>query len=171
MIQYTPFRVHEITVDWSNPIRWDKVTEYQKDWDGGLYYITRRIHMEDHDSITRLYIGKASGRISKRILQHTLNDSKCPFIEKRGDFEVRFGRIVSPLKYKKRFHFNRLLLTIESALINEVCTTCNVSQTNRYTRWYRLIIHNIGKRDDIPAIIDNRDHVNASPPKDWDGSF
>lgn len=167
MKPYSPFRVHEITIDWSMPIQWDRISEYNKDWDGGWYYITRRIHKKELDYITTIYIGKASGKISKRILQHHIKDSKTPFMSEYGEFEVRFGRVVSPDRCRDRFHFNRFLLTVESALITEVCPKCNQSQTNRYTRWYKLIIHNIGKHDIIPSVIDNREHTNIIPLPDW----
>ncbi|MBQ6080178.1 MAG: hypothetical protein IJK93_07875 [Muribaculaceae bacterium] len=169
---YSPEYLHQITINWSRPIAWNNVDKYNKDWDGGLYYITRTIHAKSGDSSTPIYIGKSIGKISKRVLSHSLNDSNCPFYAERGEFKVRFGRIVSPINYMKHYHFNRLLLTIESALIQEVKPKCNVSQKNQYTPWYDLRIISIGYRDRIPGKINNRDHSNILPrPKWWDGQF
>lgn len=165
MKPYSPFRTHFITIRWSNPVPWSNIES--KDYEGGWYYITRRIHGKNGDVITPLYIGKARGCISQRILQHTLEDSKCPFLEKRGEFEVRFGILEGNICYNRRYHFNRLLLTVESALITEVRPLCNQSQMGRYTRWYKLVITSIGKRGRIPQIIDNRDHENLFALPDW----
>ena len=148
--------VHSFKIRWSNPITWNRIDLYKDDWDGGLYYITRRIHMRDYDTVTPIYIGKSKNKISRRIFQHSLGESKTSFLDQRGDFEVRLGRIVYPTRSPERFHFNRLLLTLESALIKEVKPKCNISQVGKYTRWYKLIIFNEGKRDQIPKIIDNR---------------
>ena len=93
-------------------------------------------------------------------------------MEKRGEFKVRFGQVISPDNFDRRYHINRLLLTVESALITEVQPICNISQTGKYRRWYRLRINNVGKHDQIPSIIDNREHDNAKePPVWWDGEF
>ncbi len=169
---YSPDRLHSITINWSNPINWNNVNEFNDDWEGGLYYITRTIHTQSGDRITPIYIGKSIRRISKRILEHSLNDSNCPFYDKRGEFKVRFGRIVSPQNPMRHYHFNRLLLTIESALIQEVKPICNISQKRKYTPWYDLIIRNEGKRDRMPKEINNRDHANVLPrPKWWNGQI
>lgn len=162
---YSPYRVHDITINWSRPIRWENISG--KEWKCGWYYITRHIHMRGYDVITPIYIGKAKGVISKRILQHSIEDSCSPFLEKRGEFKVRFGCVIEPERFYKRYHINRLLLTVESALITEVQPDCNISQSGRYSRWYRLRINNIGKHDQIPSWIDNRDQDNAKEPPDW----
>ena len=125
---------------------------------------------DDADAI--IYIGKAKGIISKRVLQHSLEDSNTPFLEKRGEFKVRFGQVILPENFDRRYHINRLLLSVESALITEVQPICNISQTGKYRRWYRLKINNVGKHDQIPSIIDNREHDNAKePPIWWDGEL
>ena len=85
---------------------------------------------------------------------------------------MRFGQVISPENFNRRYHINRLLLTVESALITEVQPICNISQTGKYRRWYRLRMNNVGKHDQIPSVIDNRDHENAKePPEWWDGEF
>jgi hypothetical protein len=168
----SPDRLHSITINWSKPINWNYINRFNKDWDGGLYYITRTIHTQAGDRITPIYIGKSIGKISKRILRHTPNDSKNSFHTKNGEFKVRFGRIVSPQNPKKHYHFNRLLLTIESALIQEVRPICNISQKRKYTPWYDLLIRNEGKRDRMPKEINNRDHINVlQRPKWWNGQI
>lgn len=167
-----PSRLHTVTIKWSMPIVWENINQFNKDWDGGFYYITRIIHRGNNDYETPIYIGKAKGKISKRIYQHHFQDSTTPFLNERGDFRVRFGVIVSPIKYKTVYHYNRLLLTIESALITEVNPKCNCSQKKSYTRWYILKIKNIGKHDRIPSQIDNRKHKNIIPsPKWWTGDI
>ena len=122
------------------------------------------MHNSKHEII---YIGKAKGKISKRICQHHIQDSNTPFLQERGEFKVRFGRIISPKQYQKAYHYNRLLLTIESALITEVNPKCNCSQKKAYTRWYILLIKSIGKHDRIPSLIDNRTHQNIIPSPTW----
>ena len=167
---YSPYRLHDITINWSNPIAWDNISG--KEWKCGWYYITRHIHRNGYDVVTPIYIGKAKGVISKRVLHHSLVDSNSRFLEKRGEFKVRFGQVISPDNFDRRYHINRLLLTVESALITEVQPICNISQTGKYRRWYRLRINNVGKHDQIPSIIDNREHDNAKePPVWWDGEF
>lgn len=168
----SPFRTHTIIIKWSNPIPWDRVARYDDDWDGGWYYITRSIHKKDGEHITPLYIGKSCNKISKRILEHHLNDSNKPFLGEYGELKVRFGRVVSPNLFWKRYHLNRFLLTVESALITEVQPKNNLSQTKKYTRWYKLVIINQGKHDRIPSVIDNRTHLNVLPlPEWWDGGI
>ena len=168
--QYSPDRLHNITVDWSYPIGWDNVDK--NDLEGGFYYITRTIHRQEGDSITPIYIGKSIRKISKRVLEHSINDSEHPFPIEYGEFNVRFGKIVSPRNYKKHYHFDRLLLAIESALIQEVKPKCNVSQKRKYTRWYDLRITSIGYRNRIPKEINNRLHTNILPrPNWWHGQF
>ena len=132
---YSPYRLHDITINWSNPIAWDNISG--KEWKCGWYYITRHIHRNGYDVV-----------------------------------KVRFGQVISPDNFDRRYHINRLLLTVESALITEVQPICNISQTGKYRRWYRLRINNVGKHDQIPSIIDNREHDNAKePPVWWDGEF
>jgi hypothetical protein len=162
-----PIRLHTVTIKWSNPILWENINQYNKDWNGGFYYITRIIHKANADYETPIYIGKAKGKISKRICQHHIQDSNTPFLQERGEFKVRFGRIISPKDYQKVYHNNRLLLTVESALITEVNPKCNCSQKKAYTRWYILLIKSIGKHDRIPSLIDNREHQNIIPSPTW----
>ena len=167
-----PYRLHTVVINWSNPILWDNIHLYNKDWNGGFYYITRIIHRANADSETPIYIGKTKGKISKRICQHHMTDSNTPFLHEYGEFRVRFGRIISPINYKKTYHHNRLLLTIESALITEVKPKCNCSQKKSYTRWYILRINNTGKHERIPAMIDNREHQNIiQSPSWWNGDI
>ena len=167
MKPYSPFRVHTIVINWSNPIDWDRIDRFDDDWNGGWYYITRSIYKSDAVYTTPIYIGKSMNKISKRILSHKLNDSETPFLSEYGEFKVRFGRVVSPDYYWKRFHFNRFLLTVESALITEVQPKSNRSQTQKYTRWYKLVIINKGKHDQIPRVIDNRAHNNVRRLPEW----
>lgn len=162
-----PYRLHTVVINWSNPISWDNINLYNKDWEGGFYYITSIIHRANGDNETPIYIGKTKRRISQRICQHHINDSNTPFLNEYGEFRVRFGRIVSPINYQKAYHYNRLLLTIESALITEVGPKCNCSQRKAYTRWYVLQIKNTGKHDRIPALIDNREHQNIIESPSW----
>lgn len=162
-----PYRLHTVVIDWSNPISWKNINLYNKDWEGGFYYITRIIHRENADYETPIYIGKTKRKISKRICQHNLKDSNSPFSREIGEFKVRFGRIIFPKEYRKVYHYNRLLLTIESALITEVKPKCNCSQSKAYTRWYVLQIKNRGKHDRIPALIDNREHQNIIQSPSW----
>lgn len=162
-----PYRLHTVVIDWSNPISWDNINLYNKDWNGGFYFVTRIIHRKNADYETPIYIGKTIRKISKRICQHHLEDSNKPFLREYGEFKVRFGRIVSPKNYQKAYHYNRLLLTIESALISEVNPKCNCSQKKAYTRWYILLIKNTGKHNFIPALIDNREHNNVIKSPSW----
>ncbi|MCR4800932.1 MAG: hypothetical protein K5860_10525 [Bacteroidales bacterium] len=172
MIGNNPFRVHAIKIKWSNPICWENVRQFNKDWEGGFYYITRIIHKKNKDYETPIYIGKTKGKISKRILQHHSQESNKPFLNEYGDFRVRFGSIIFPVNYQKVYHYNRLLLTIESALITEVKPKCNCSQVESYTRWYLLKIISEGKRGSIPAEIDNRTHKNIiKTPSWWQGDI
>ena len=164
---HNPYRLHTVIINWSRPISWDRISLYNKDWEGGFYYITRIIHRENADYETPIYIGKTKGKISKRICWHNVDDSNTPFLCEYGELRVRFGKIFSPKNYQKVYHYNRLLLTIESALITEVKPKCNYSQKKAYTRWYALRIKNIGKHDRIPALIDNREHQNVIQSPSW----
>lgn len=96
-----PIRLHTITIKWSNPILWENISLYNKDWEGGFYYITRTIHRANADYETPIYIGKAKGKISKRICQHHIQDSNTPFLQERGEFKVRFGSIIRQKNIKK----------------------------------------------------------------------
>ncbi len=170
---HSPFRQHTIIIKWSNPIRWDRVAKFDSDWNGGWYYITRNIYRNGQCYVTPIYIGKASGKISKRILNHTYRDSEKPFLREYGEFEIRFGRVVSPLNYRTSYHYNRLLLTVESALITEIYPKCNCSQTQRYTPWYKLVIKNTGKHDRIPDTITTESQAahHLYLPSWWDGTI
>ena len=50
-----PNRLHTVTIKWSNPILWENINQYNKDWNGGFYYITRIIHKANADYETPIY--------------------------------------------------------------------------------------------------------------------
>ena len=170
-------RLHTIHIKWTRPIPFDenKFKELRSDLECGWYYITRYF---GSGKPTHLYIGKAKGFIYKRILQHTEGDSCDPFLSKRGYFEVRFGTVDNPSlntkeKLSKRYHLNRFLLTVESALIQDAAPICNRSQSCNYTRWYKLRIINSNINESLLShIIENTYDENILPyPKDWNGQL
>lgn len=173
---YSPDRVHSIRIRWSYPLVWDEKTYREKraDRECGWYYVTRKWGNVE----TAIYIGKARGTIYRRVLQHKINDSKTPFLMKKGEILVRFGNVENPSldttsKISAHYHTDRFLKTVESALIQFAQPMCNISQIKSYTRWYKLKIENVGINSDLMArMIDNREDKNAKVyPSWWEGEL
>ena len=169
-------RLHTIKIKWTLPIPFDKekFNELRADKNCGWYYITRKLG----DVETALYIGKAKGFIYKRILQHSKDDSRESFMKKRGQKLVRFGTVDNVTlntkkKISRHYHLDRFLKTIESELIQVARPLSNISQSKKYTRWYkfRIVSSNISP-DLLNHVIENKDNANTIPcPKWWKGQI
>lgn len=168
---YSIDRTHTIQIKWTLPIPFDeaKFKALRADKECGWYYITRQFGTTE----TALYIGKARGFIYKRILQHTIDDSSEPFMEKRGTFYVRFGTVENTSintkdKIAKHYHLDHFLKTIESELIQDAEPIANKSQKKHYTRWYKFhIINSNINKELLSHIIENKEEINVIPSPDW----
>ena len=175
-------RLHTITIRWTRSTYFDKdeLKRLRDDKECGWYIITK-LTRDGYE--VPIYIGKAINSIYKRVLQHRKDDSDTPFLKKYGDKYVYIGTVDNATlntkhKLSKRYHLNRLLLTVESALIqnkNEYFEkyNCNISQNAKYTRWYKLRIKNLYINEALlDHEIDNREHENVYPcPKWWKGQL
>lgn len=169
-------RVHTIKIKWTLPIPLDKkkFEELRADKYCGWYYITRKFG----ETETALYIGKAEGFIYKRILQHSKRDSRESYMNRKGLKLVRFGTVENVTlntkeKISRHYHLDRFLKTIESELIQVAQPLSNISQSKKYTRWYkfRIISSNISS-DLLNHVIENKDNANTIPcPKWWKGQL
>ena len=175
-------RLHTITIRWTRSTYFDKdeLKRLRDDKECGWYIITK-LTRDGYE--VPIYIGKAINSIYKRVLQHRKDDSDTPFLKKYGDKYVYIGTVDNATlntkqKLSKRYHLNRLLLTVESALIqnkNEYFEkyNCNISQNAKYTRWYKLRIKNLYINEALlDHEIDNREHENVYPcPQWWKGQL
>ena len=175
-VGYDPLRLHSIRIRWSFPLPWDEASfkEKRAEKECGWYYVTRVWGNTE----TAIYIGKARGRIYKRVLQHSIDDSESPFLLKRGELFVRFGTVDNThrntiAKLARCYHTDRFLKTVESALIQDARPLCNISQTNKYTRWYKLRIYNLGINHNLLSrIVDNSNDENVyDNPSWWEGQL
>ena len=175
-------RLHTITIKWTRATSFNKneLRRLRNDKECGWYIITKLTRNGDEVPI---YIGKAINCIYKRVLQHRTDDSDTPFLKKYGEKYVYIGTVQNVTlntkeKLRKHYHLNRLLLTVESALIQNKNDyfkkyNCNISQNLKYTRWYMLRIKNMNINETIiDHVIDNREHENVYPcPKFWKGQL
>ena len=175
-------RLHTITIKWTRSTSFDKdeLGRLRDDKECGWYIITK---LTRNGYEIPIYIGKAINTIYKRVLQHTKDDSNSAFLNKYGEKYVYIGTIDNVSlntkeKLSKHYHVNRLLLTVESALIQNKKEyfkkdNCNISQNGRYTRWYKLRIKNLNINEALlDHLIDNREHNNVYPcPKWWKGQL
>lgn len=160
--------LRHIKIKWSYPRRWEDFEHNPSIDSWGLYYITRAIYYEDRTDETPIYIGKTIRSFRQRFREHE-KDGKL-FLYKRGDIYVRLGTIEFPNSLctyeNEEDGINRLLLTLESGVINELqCqghkiqrNLTNISQTSSYTVHYELEVENIGYRHFIPSVFNNRIH-------------
>ena len=150
-MNYSPERLHTIEINWGFPIPIENIQTNWKSSEIGIYYISRVFGGKE----TPIYIGKTEQSFEIRMNQHFRDNSS--FLNKRGAKYIRLGHIVRP-KNLSGYDLTRLLLTIESVIINEINpllrdNLTNVSQSSSYTAWYDLHIINSGKRGMIPSDI------------------
>lgn len=155
---YDSNRLHTVEINWGFPIPLSFINSNWKSTEKGIYYISRIFGSKE----TPIYIGQTVQSFSKRIGQHLYD--KSDFLDKRGDKFIRMGTIVKPKDLSGYDNEQRLLKTIESAIITEVNGITNYSLTNKsqaqsHTIWYDLRIINTGKRGVIPREIYNRNHL------------
>lgn len=169
-------RLHTINIRWTRATSFNEedLKRLRNDKECGWYIITRQFGPIE----TPIYVGKAKNTIYKRVLQHTPDDSYESFFERRGEKYVYIGTIENSTlntkdKLSRRYHVNRLLLTVESALIQNIYgkfgdVICNHSQKNKYTRWYKFRIVNSNIRESIlDHEIINSEHDNTIPCPIW----
>lgn len=138
-------RNHDIKISWSAHYTFEEVLKCP-DVDGkGLYCISRIFR--EKESI--IYIGKATNTFKARLKRHGKN-----WIDLyRGDKLVRLGTIV------ERPYSERVVTHAENALIFELKPQQNTMSSTGYTYKQEYVVHSLGNRGKLPAVVDMRKHV------------
>jgi len=132
----------KITIEWSYPIEFDRILQYECMNEIGLYYITRKFGNKE----SNLYIGKTTYSFFSRLDCHRwswLSNYK-------GKKFVRLGKIISPKNISDE-ELRQLINDAECTLIYTMGDRLkkNIVSTLSCNPNYRLKIKNVGYRGDI----------------------
>ena len=140
-------RYKSVTIEWSYPIRLDKILQKECMNDIGLYYISRVFG--NKESI--LYIGKTTHSFGQRLQSHC-GDWIDTY---RGEKFVRLGRIVKPSNLSQE-KLKQLINDSEKTIIfymhneDEHDLIANVVSTQSTYPSEDLLIINTGYRGQLP---------------------
>lgn len=142
-------KAKEIELRWTYPKEMNAAWESDDSYGRGIYQITR--WFGDNESL--IYIGLVKKK--NRDFYIRLNEHWKWLENLRGEVYIRFGKIVK----KEGLHTTeKLIETIEGALICEHDPKLNTCKINSYTAHKELVIRNTGYRGFLHKVVDTRDH-------------
>lgn len=132
----------KIMIEWSYPIEFDRILQYECMKEIGLYYITRKFGNKE----SNLYIGKTTYSFFSRLDCHRWNWLN----NYRGKKFVRLGKVISPKNISDE-ELRQLINDAECTLIYTMGDRLkkNIVSTLSCNPNYRLKIKNVGYRGDI----------------------
>ncbi len=139
----------EIEIRWTYPKEMNAAWDSDESMGRGIYQITRVFGQSE----TLIYVGLVKKRGRHFYLR--LNEHWSWMEKMRGTVNIRFGRIVNDGDMRIT---EKLIETIEGALICEHEPRRNICKINSYFAHRELIIWNTGYRGFMNQIVDTRDH-------------